>query len=170
MASITVRGREPADAAALTALFNCPGVVAGTLQLPLRAVEERRLRYAQPDAHTHALVAEFDARVVGSLGLAPAGAPRRRHCGDLGMAVHDAFQGRGVGGALLAAALDLADNWLGLRRVALTVYTDNAPAIHLYEQFGFVVEGTLRDYAFRAGTYVDAHQMARLRQETTALP
>lgn len=47
--------------------------------------------------------------------------------------------------------------------IELSVYTDNAPAIHLYEKFGFVVEGTARQYALRGGVYVDAHLMARLR-------
>ncbi len=52
--------------------------------------------------------------------------PRRRHVGEIGMAVRDDLQGRGVGTALMRAALDLADNWLDLARVELTVYTDNA--------------------------------------------
>ena len=34
MTTIHVRGREPGDIEALTEIFNCPGVVAGTLQLP----------------------------------------------------------------------------------------------------------------------------------------
>ena len=42
------------------------------------------------------------------------------------MAVHDDWQGRGVGTALMGRALDPADNWLNLSRVELTVYTDNA--------------------------------------------
>jgi len=65
---------------------------------------------------------------------------------------------------LIAAMVDLADNWLGLRRIELSVYTDNAPAIHLYGKFGFVIEGTARQFALRNGVYVDAHMMARLRE------
>lgn len=79
------------------------------------------------------------------------------------MGVHDDFQGRGVGSALMAAMISLADNWLNLRRIDLSVYVDNAPAIHLYEKFGFLIEGTARDFAFRNGVYIDAHMMARLR-------
>ena len=45
---------------------------------------------------------------------------------------------------------------------ALTVYTDNARAIALYEKAGFAHEGTHRAYALRAGRFVDAHAMARL--------
>ena len=63
----------------------------------------------------------------------------------------------------IVAAIDLADNWLDLSRLELTVYTDNEPAMRLYKKLGFVVEGTHRKYAFRDGVYVDAHCMARVR-------
>ena len=79
------------------------------------------------------------------------------------MAVHDGFQGRGVGTALLTAAIDLAENWLGLHRLELHVYPDNVAGIRLYTKFGFVVEGTARDFAWRNGAFVDALAMARIR-------
>ncbi len=78
------------------------------------------------------------------------------------MGVRDDWQGQGVGSALMQAALDLADNWLNLTRVELTVYTDNAAAIALYTKFGFEIEGTHRAFALRDGVFVDAHAMARL--------
>jgi putative acetyltransferase len=79
------------------------------------------------------------------------------------MAVHDDWQGKGVGAALMEAALDLADNWLNLTRIELSVYTDNAAAVALYEKFGFEIEGTHRRFAFRNGEYVDAYSMARIK-------
>ena len=51
---------------------------------------------------------------------------RMRHVGSIGMAVRDDWQGKGVGTALMEAALDLADNWLNLTRIELSVYVDNA--------------------------------------------
>jgi putative acetyltransferase len=80
------------------------------------------------------------------------------------MGVHDEMQGRGVGSALLHAGVDLADRWLNLTRLELEVYTDNDPAIRLYERFGFEREGTMHQYAFRDGAYVDAYLMARVRE------
>jgi hypothetical protein len=35
-------------------------------------------------------------------------------------------------------------------------------------KFGFEIEGTLRDYAFRDGAFVDAYTMARLRNSAGA--
>jgi L-phenylalanine/L-methionine N-acetyltransferase len=108
-------------------------------------------------------VAVVDGQVVGELGVHLETAARRRGIASIGMAVHDDFQGRGVGSALMAAMLDFADNWLGIHRIELTVYTDNAAAVRLYEKFGFLIEGTARRYGLRAGEWVDAYYMARVR-------
>jgi putative acetyltransferase len=88
---------------------------------------------------------------------------RLAHVAGLGMAVYDDYLDQGIGTALMAAAMDMADNWLNLKRVELDVYVDNKRAIHLYEKFGFVIEGTLKAQAFRDGEYVDSHPMGRVR-------
>ena len=71
----------------------------------------------------------------------------------------------GNSSAYLQAAVDLADQWLNLRRLELEVYADNAPALRLYQKFGFVIEGTAVQFAYRAGQYVDARLMARLKPD-----
>ena len=63
----------------------------------------------------------------------------------------------------MRAAIDLADKWLNLTRLELTVFTDNEPAIALYRKFGFETEGTLRKYAFCDGEFADVYAMARVK-------
>jgi putative acetyltransferase len=159
---ISVRSAEPADAEAIHEILRCPRVFANTLQLPWRPLEYTRQRFTASEGERHTLVAVVDQRVVGNLGLHVMDSPRRRDVGTFGMAVHDDFQGRGVGSALMTAMLELADNWLGLRRLEMQVWADNAAGIHLYEKFGFEVEGVGRQYGRRAGELVDAYFMARL--------
>ncbi len=65
--------------------------------------------------------------------------------------MHEAYWCRGIGQALLRAIIDLAENWLGLTRLELEVYTDNVAAIRLYEKAGLVREGTKQQYALREG-------------------
>jgi putative acetyltransferase len=107
-------------------------------------------------------VAEVGGEVVGNLGLGR-DERNRGHVGHLGMMVHHDYQGQGVGSALMEAALDLAVNWLGLMRVQLEVYPDNARAIGLYEKYGFETEGLHRAFGYREGQYVDTLVMGRLR-------
>ena len=164
--SITIRRTEPSDYEAVQHIFTGPKAVWGTLQLPFPSAEQWRKRLAEPPEGLFSLVACVDNNeVVGQLGLHTfPQRPRRRHVGQIGMAVRDDWQGKGVGTVLMQAAVDLADKWLNLTRLELEVYIDNGPAIRLYEKFGFTIEGTLVDYAFRDGHYVDTYMMARLRK------
>jgi putative acetyltransferase len=164
--NITIRRAEPNDYGAVYKIFTCPRVVWGTLQLPFPSQETWRKRLAEPEEGKFSLVAVVEEEVVGHLGLkTDPSRPRRKHVGGIGMAVHDDFQGRGVGTALMQAAVEMADNWLNLQRLELTVFTDNDPAVRLYKKCGFVIEGTLRQHSFRAGRYEDVYFMARLRPE-----
>ena len=160
---ITVRQTEPEDYRALHRIFSGPRAIAGTLQMPFPQAESWRERLAEPPEGSYSLVACVEDEVVGEISLHTSPTRwRMRHVGSIGMAVHDDWQGRGVGTALMEATLDLADNWLNLTRIELRVYTDNAAAIALYEKFGFEVEGTHRRLAFRNGEYVDGYSMARV--------
>lgn len=162
--NIIIRAAELADYDAIRETMAQPIAQAQTLQLPYPSLDMWKKRATEFPAGDHLLVAEADGKVVGNLGLHQAAkSPRRRHAGAVGMAVHDAWHGKGIGSALMSAGLDLADNWMQFTRLELTVYTDNAAAIALYRKFGFDIEGTLRRYAFRDGTYVDAYAMARLK-------
>jgi L-phenylalanine/L-methionine N-acetyltransferase len=161
---IVIRHAEPDDYEALHRIFSGSRVIEGTLQLPLPSAEMWRKRLSERPESLYALVACVGGEVVGDVGLEIHPTPwRRRHAGQIGMAVRDDWQGKGVGTALMETALDLADNWLNLTRIELSVYTDNAAAVALYEKFGFEIEGTHRRYAFRNGEYVDAYSMARVR-------
>jgi putative acetyltransferase len=162
---IIIRGLEQADLADVAELRLTPEAQIGTLQLPYqsRDVIKKRFEERQPGDYSLVAVVKESQKVVGMLGLHTLRG-RRAHAAQLGMSVHDDYQNQGVGSKLLAAALDLADNWLNLKRIELTVFTDNARAIHLYQKYGFIIEGTLRQYAFRAGEYVDTYSMARLRE------
>jgi len=158
---VTIRAVEPEDYEALRDIYAQPGAYYGTLQMPLPSAHLWRERLKQQGTDRYTFVACVDGRPVGNIGLVLVPNPRRRHTGGLGMGVHDAYAGRGIGTALMNAVLDLADNWLNLHRLELTVYADNERAIRLYERSGFLAEGTHRDYAFRNGVLVDAIAMAR---------
>ncbi len=162
MSNVTVRAANEHDCHDLLELWTCRGVARGTLQTPFTSLDRQKARLRDLPEDGHHLVAEVEGRVVGSIVLI-CGKGRRRHTASIGMGVHDDFQGRGIGTALMKAVLDIADNWLDLKRVELTVYTDNAPAIRLYEKAGFAVEGTHRAYAVRDGELVDSYCMARLK-------
>ena len=162
MREVEVRRAEPEDYRAVHRVYSSPNAMAETLGIPFSSKREWREKLSENrDDVTH-LVACVREEVVGHLALMVYACPRTRHSAHFGIAVRDDWQRRGVGTALMQAALDLADNWLNLTRLDLRVYVDNTRAIALYEKFGFEREGTHRRFSFRNGEYVDAHVMARL--------
>ncbi len=155
-----IRHSEARDIEAIRALYAQPSVYANTLQLPFPSAELWQQRLGRLHAHFHSLVAEVDGRLLGQIGVERFENPRRAHVANIGLGVDEGARGRGVGHALMSAAIELCFGWLGVRRIELEVYTDNAAAQTLFARHGFVREGTSRDYALRGGRYVDVHLMA----------
>src|SRR3712207_860214 len=110
--SIVIRRAEPGDYQAVYRVFSGAQVVWGTLQLPFPSAEQWRKRLAEPPDGLVSLVACVDDEVIGQLGVHTfPHTPRRRHVGQIGMAVRDDWHGKGAGTALMHAAVDLADRW-----------------------------------------------------------
>jgi len=158
---LTIRAREPSDWQEIAALLQLPQVRRGTLRLPYVSAEQARRWMEKPQEGVTGIVALPDGRLVGCADVTQYKG-RRSHAGGIGLVVHDDFHRRGIGSGLLATLVDVADNWLNLRRLELTVYVDNDAAVRLYEKFGFVIEGTRRADAFRDGAFADSYAMARL--------
>ncbi|MGE4481279.1 GNAT family N-acetyltransferase [Acidocella sp.] len=157
-----LRAMEPEDLPGLTTLMSLPGVCHGAAATPFMA-EAALNELTDPASRARAIVAVSGGTLSGLSVLLP-GQGRALHTATLqSMMVHDAWQGQGIGRALLTAMLDIADNWLGLSRIGLAVLADNPPAIRLYESLGFEREGRLRADIFRQGGYADSLAMARLR-------
>lgn len=159
---VTIRAMRTDDLEAVTAFLNLPGFRHGTLRLPFQSIEETRRRFEAMPQGNISLVAEYGGVPVGDAYLMR-NQGRRSHAASIGMGVHDDFTGKGIGSALMQALVDTADNWLDIKRLELTVYTDNPAALALYRKFGFEQEGLLKAFGFRAGEYVDAYTMARVR-------
>ena len=82
------------------------------------------------------IVAVAGADVIGSIHLGDSG----HGFADVGMAVAKEWRGRGVGTALLDAAIEWARE-RGMHKLCLGVFAHNEAAIGLYRKLGFVEEG-----------------------------
>ncbi|TPG58855.1 GNAT family N-acetyltransferase [Ewingella americana] len=162
MSEIVIRHAQASDAEALHQLYAQVSVYRDTLQLPYPPATLWEGRLATDVPGKFALVACIDGNVVGNITLKVEDVWRRRHVASFGLGVDTACQGRGVGSQLLAAAIELCDKWLNVKRIELTVYADNDAAIALYKKFGFKLEGRSPCYAMRDGELVDTLHMGRI--------
>ncbi|MGO4704729.1 GNAT family N-acetyltransferase [Microvirga sp. 2MCAF38] len=160
---VIFRAARPSDYEEINAIANLPGYRFGTLRLPHQSPETARKWLENIAAGDVSLVAVKAGKIIANGGLNRL-LGRRGHAGSLGMGVHDDYRGQGVGSKLMREILTIADSWLNLKRIELTVYTDNAPAIALYKRNGFEVEGTHKAFAFRDGSFIDAYAMARIKE------
>ena len=160
--AIAIRRLGSEDVEAVHHILASRSVIQGTMRLPHPSLSYTRQRL-EPSEAVIKLVATLDGAVVGYSELATyPNEPRHRHVGEINIiAVREDMQGQGVGRQLLHAMLELADRWLQITKMSLIVWEDNAGAIHLYTKAGFAIEGTLADYAFRDGEYINAHVMGR---------
>lgn len=162
--STVLRSLEPSDAPALTAIATHPDVARRLGGTPFDGVEGWRDRIAQRDLGRSLAIGALDGeRLVGFLFLDGVKTLRQQHVGRLSLGVDPAHQRQGVGARLLGAAIDAADQWMGMSRLELGVQADNAAAIALYESHGFVIEARRRADMLVDGTFTDGLWMARLR-------
>jgi ribosomal protein S18 acetylase RimI-like enzyme len=152
-----VRGARVEDARALAELFAAIAEERdGIATEPPVDVEARTRQFAESADGT--IVAVAAGEIVGSLHLEAS----RHGFAELGMAVARQWRGRGVGSAMLAAAVEKA-RADGLHKLSLEVFPHNEPAIALYRKFGFVEEGRrVRQYRRASGELWDSIVMGRV--------
>jgi len=162
-----IRPINSGDGKGLNELRRMPGVFENILGIPSERIQQNEDFVANMDANQHQFVAisklhNTEEVIVGTAGLSVNGSHRTRHSGSIGIMIHKDYQNQGVGTALIDALIDVADNWLMLVRLELTVFEDNKSAIHLYEKFGFKKEGLKQLAAIRKGKYENEYLMARI--------
>jgi RimJ/RimL family protein N-acetyltransferase len=162
--TVVIRPADPSDAPALVRLGTEVGREPEGWLITAdgwRSVgdERRYLRALRRFPDAAVFVAEDEGRVVGRLSVARDQHPASSHVADLGLMVAASHRRRGIGRALLEAAVGWARE-ADVRKLELHVFPHNEPAIRLYEEFGFEREGYRRAHYRRGRGYVDAILMA----------
>ena len=135
MTAFVIRRGRPEDARGLAELFAA-------------VAEEHDGIATEPPVDVDARTEQFAASIEGTIVAVAAGDfvgwlhvdATRFGVGELGMAVARPWRGRGVGSALLIAAIEKARGD-GLHKLSLEVFPHNEAAIALYRKFGFLEEG-----------------------------
>lgn len=117
-------------------------------------------QYAASPTHLF-LVAVARGEIIG-MAECHGGQRGLRFSAELSLSVHRDWRRQGVGTALMRHMLRWAQDNPLIHRLELYVFPDNARAIALYEQLGFVHEGTRRQAFYKAGAFLDLMIMSVL--------
>jgi RimJ/RimL family protein N-acetyltransferase len=151
MAQFEARPARAGDARAMAELFASVAEERdGIATEPPVDTDERAAMFAR--SADGSIVAVADGEIIGMLHVEVS----RHGLGELGMLVDRGWRGRGVGVALVAAAIERARGH-GLHKLCLEVFAHNAAAIGLYRKCGFAEEGRrARQYRRASGELWDS--------------
>ncbi|MBT2756692.1 GNAT family N-acetyltransferase [Mesobacillus foraminis] len=111
------------------------------------------------------LVAEVQGKIAGFIRAAGNNLKRTSHRVEFGIGVLKEYWGYGIGKNLLKELIHWADS-NGIRKITLNVLETNQKAVKLYESFGFIVEGILRDDKLLSdGNYYNTIVMGRINEK-----
>jgi [ribosomal protein S5]-alanine N-acetyltransferase len=108
-------------------------------------------------------VEDREGRYLGNAGIHKIYWPARN--GRLGLMLARSAHGRGLGTATLRTICAIGFEALGLHKLWLVHYADNARMRHLARKLGFVEEGVLRDEYFHRDRFHDMVRHSLLEHE-----
>ncbi|VDG96799.1 putative acetyltransferase YhhY [Lysinibacillus sphaericus] len=110
------------------------------------------------------LVAEIHDKIIGFSRCEANLLKRFTHKVEFGVCVLKDYWGYGIGKNLLKESIAWADS-NGTRKITLNVLETNEKAIKLYESFGFITEGVLKnDKVLSDGRYYNTVLMGRFNE------
>ncbi len=161
--SITIEKARPTDAAEILEYLKKIGsesdnVTFGAEGLPFSIEDEANYISSLENSRDGImLVARQNGKIVGNSTLNRL--PRRMgHRGDFGISVLKEYWNRGIGGALMREIINFARE-CDFEIIDLTVRSDNASAIHLYEKYGFYKLFTYSKFTKIDDRYADCDYM-----------
>lgn len=118
----------------------------GADAVPITLESEITYLKAMENAHSSAhFVAVCDQEIIATSNLSTKERPRLAHVASLGISVRKDYWRMGVGFELMEMMITWAKATGIIRKINLTVRSDNDGAIALYKKCGFEYVGTLHD-------------------------
>ncbi|MGH2740871.1 MAG: diaminopimelate decarboxylase [Actinomycetota bacterium] len=160
---VRIRTGRPRDAHAVVQLLRAVAGEGRFLRMEDTALTarqmRRRFRRRKGDGHA-VFVAVAGREIVGHLDVSREVGEATRHVASIGMAVSMPWRRKGIGAALIRAAIDWGRR-VGVEKLGLAVYPHNVAAMGLYRRFGFVEEGRLSGHSKKPSGYEDEIIMGR---------
>lgn len=121
------------------------------------------LEWSSVSSNNICLVAKTQETILGLINIKGEEDPSLSHIGDVFIAVKRDYWNYGIGQILLDTAMTWAEESGEIKRLELTVQKRNKRAIHIYEKFGFEIEGLKkRGIKTKDGEFLDVYLMSKL--------
>ena len=163
--TVSFNEESPDDLESVWGLYSTLGSESRKTLPPFNRKLIERWSRSLPDYTFKPVLATVDEggveRVIGRASLTHDSSPASKHRAELGIVVHDDYQGKGVGSNLVLFMVHVARS-KGLKKLTLDVFADNPRALHVFEACGYVKEGQFPDHYWFRGEYHDVVRMGRV--------
>lgn len=165
---IGIREAIPTDAEALLDCLERTAVQTGFMTMGEEGsgltVEEESQHIANiyDSPNNCLIVALIEDKIIGMATINASNKPKIQHIGELGIVVDKEYWGFKIGTELLQEVLDWVEASETINRIELKVQKRNERAIHLYEKYGFELEGIMERGVKDNGEYLPVCMMAKL--------
>jgi RimJ/RimL family protein N-acetyltransferase len=126
--------------------------------------EAHRIRFFDAKPNALLLVAEEGQELLGTLIVLGDELQRLHHSAALALGVKQAHWGRGIASRMIGNAIAWSRG-RGIRRLELTVPTNNLRAVRVCLRAGFQIEGLRRASFAIEGRYVDEYLMSAIADD-----
>ncbi len=163
--SYSIRKARPDDASILAEAEREIAKVPGRLASRPEEIKDEKCRdkilsLSQNDSAIY-LVVEKNNSIVGHAILEPHQLANVSHVVFLTIAIHEGYQGMGLGKILMQKLIEWAQSHPKIEKIELQVRSSNIQAIALYKNLGFVEEGRkTKRLKYGANDYLDDIYMA----------
>jgi RimJ/RimL family protein N-acetyltransferase len=123
--------------------------------------EKAYLRSLQDSKNDILVVGVVEGQIICVANISGGNRPRTEHCASFGITVAKKLWRQGVGTDVLTYLIDWARNTQIIRKINLSVRTDNSGAITLYNSFGFEKEGIVTREMLIDGIFIDTLEMGK---------
>jgi len=123
--------------------------------------EEAYLKSLQDSKNDILVVGVVEGQIICVANVSGGNRPRTEHNASFGITVAKKLWRQGVGKAVLAYLIDWARDTRIIRKINLSVRTDNSGAITLYKSFGFEEEGITTREMLIDGVFIDTVEMGK---------
>ena len=164
---LIIRPAVPADGAAIIDYLN---VIAGESDNITfgpgdfgKSIEQEQafLKNLQDSSNEILVVGIVEGDICSVANISGGGRPRTEHNASFGITVREKLWRQGIGKAVITYLLDWAKNTQIIRKINLSVRTDNSGAISLYKSVGFEQEGIHTREMLINGVFIDTVEMGK---------
>lgn len=114
------------------------------------------------DSTRQLFIIEYANKSIGLIGLK--NIDYKNQIAELTIYIDIEYQNKNFGSQSLEQLINFAFNEMNLRKIKAVVFSDNEKALHFYNKFNFVREGTFKKEIYKNGEFKDLMLLALFRK------